>query len=103
MRGRRVISMNTNKQTELKKMRKSYKKTITKILARLEELKQAHEKAIQDVENYLNDSSIQDDKLLEELLHTRTWARAQVFTLEMFLKYDLHEFKYFVKDGMFRE
>ena len=52
--------MNTNKQ-EIKKMRKSYKKAITKIIARLEKLKIAHEKANQDVDNYVNDSSIQDD------------------------------------------
>jgi hypothetical protein len=84
-------------------MRKSYKKTITKILARLEELKQAHEKANQDVENYINDSSIQDDKLFDELLQARTWARCQVFTLEFFLKYDLGEYKYFEgREGMFR-
>lgn len=78
-------------------MRKSYKKAITKIIARLEKLKIAHEKANQDVDNYVNDSSIQDDILFDELLQERTWARCQVFTLEFFLKYDLDEFdnKYF--------
>ncbi len=78
-------------------MKKTYKKAIDTIVARLAELKTKSKIANQEVDNYINDSSRQDDNLFDELLQERTWARCQVFTLEVLLKYDLDEFdnKYF--------
>lgn len=93
--GRRVISMNTNKQTNgVKKMND----TIKIVYKALEEEKAYLVEARAEVDNYIKSDEV-DNLKFEKLLDTRTYYSTRVFCLENLLKYDLKQFdnKYFNK------